>query len=74
MDIKKRPITTWEQVPVIIDTKYAAMLLGITPNKVMEFARAGKLPGIKPGNRAWRFEKTALMQALGVQTTGRQDT
>ena len=68
MTIKKRPITTWDQVPVVMDTKYAAMLLGITPNKVMEFARTGKLPGIKPGRRAWRFEKTALMRALGVKS------
>lgn len=63
---KQRPITTWKDVPVIMDTAYVAMLLGLTINEVRAMAVRGDLPAIKPGKRAWRFEKTALMKALGV--------
>lgn len=63
---KQRPITTWEQVPVVMDTAYVAMLLGLTLNEVRLMASKGELPATKPGKRAWRFEKTSLMKALGV--------
>lgn len=64
---KQRPITTWKDVPVIMDTAYVAMLLGLTINEVRAMAVRGDFPAVKPGKRAWRFEKTALMKALGVE-------
>lgn len=63
---KQRPITTWDQVPVVMDTAYVAMLLGLTLNEVRAMASRGELPATKPGKRAWRFEKTSLMKVLGV--------
>lgn len=63
----QRPITTWEQVPILMDTAYVAMLLGITQSEVRAMARTGELPAVRPGKRAWRFEKSALMNALGIR-------
>lgn len=65
-NIKQRPAVTWEQVPVIMDSAYLAMLLGIPKEDVRLMARRGELPGIKVGKRVWRFEKTSVMKALNV--------
>lgn len=67
---KLRPVTAWEQVPVLMDTAYVAMLLGLTQDVVRIMARNGELPAIKPGKRAYRFEKTALMKLFGVEAGG----
>lgn len=64
----KRPITTWEKVPQIMETDYAALLLGLNANTLRRKARNGEIPAIKIGPRLWRFEKSALMEFVG--TTG----
>lgn len=64
---KQRLIATWEQAPVIMDTYYVAALLGFKPNMIRDMAKRGELPAIKPGKRAWRFEKSALMAWAGVK-------
>ncbi len=66
MKYKQRYITTWEKAPVIFDTEYAAILLGIHPATVRTMARLGQLPASKVG-RLWRFEKSALMEKVGIK-------
>lgn len=64
---RQRPVTTWDQVPVVMDTAYVAMLLGLSEDEVRTMASRGDIPATKPGKRAWRFEKTALMKMFGVE-------
>lgn len=68
--VKRRPVTTWESLPPILDVPAVAMLLGITEQAVRYMAKRGDIPAFKVGLRLWRFEKTALMNAVGVQING----
>lgn len=65
--IKKRPVTTWEGLPPILDPPAVAMLLGIPIESVWKLAKKGKIPGFRVG-KLWRFEKKALMKFAGVET------
>lgn len=62
----KRPITTWEKAPQIMETEYAALLLGLNPDTLRKMARRGDIPAKKIGPRLWRFEKKALMEFVGA--------
>ena len=66
MKCKKRYITTWEKAPVVFDTEYAALLLGISKKTVQRMAKTGELPAFRVGC-LWRFEKSALMAKVGIK-------
>ncbi len=66
MKYKQRYITTWEKAPVLFDSEYAAILLGLRVQTVRYMARTGELPAVKIG-RVWRFEKSALMAKVGIK-------
>lgn len=51
--------------PELMDTKEVAELLAVTPRTVMEWAKSGKLRGIKFNNDRWRFWRDDVMAALG---------
>lgn len=66
IEVKRRPPTTWEREPIIMNTARVAILLGIHEVQVRRYAEEGKIPAFKVGGR-WRFEKTQLMKFAGVQ-------
>ena len=67
---KKRPLTrpptTWEQAPIIMDTQYIGLLLGLGKSKILRMVKAGELPVINPKSGKFLFEKEAVMKALGI--------
>lgn len=56
----KRLAHTWEKAPQIMETEYAALLLGLNPDTLRRMARRGDVPAKKIGPRLWRFDKTVL--------------
>lgn len=44
---KARKITNWEQVPVIFDLSYAALLFGYTIDTLQKKAKKGEFPAHK---------------------------
>ncbi len=64
--IKRRPVTTWESLPPILDPPAVAMLLGIPTESVWKLAKKGIIPAFRVG-KLWRFEKTALMEFAGME-------
>lgn len=64
---KKRPITSWDKAPLIMDTEEAAILLGVYPDTLRLMARRGDVPAIKIGPKLWKFEKSALMAKVRVK-------
>lgn len=63
---KQRPLRTWEQAPLIMDTRYMMLLLGLGKSKVLRMVKAGELPVIDRNSGKFLFEKTAVMKALRV--------
>lgn len=64
MSIKTyRPITSWEEVPVIFDIPMAARLLGKTPENITRRCQSGEFPAFKDG-KEWRITKEALLKYI----------
>lgn len=63
--IKRRPPTTWAQVPPVLDSEYVAMLFGLSKKSVQALTRQGKIPGTKLG-KEYRYEKGQLMKFMGA--------
>lgn len=57
----------WEDVPVIIDLPYAAVLLGVSIECLKRWSRDGKLPAFKVG-KLWRINKADLINFIENQT------
>jgi len=55
--------TKWEDVPLVLNTREAAELLGFCPGTVKKKAAAGEIKGIQTG-RDWRFTKEAIREYL----------
>lgn len=66
---KKRPLTrppsTWEQAPLIMDSAYMSLLLGLHRKTIQRMARQGQLPTVNTGTKLL-FEKNAVMKVLGI--------
>ena len=54
-----KPVTSWDDVPVIFDLPMAARLLGKSYDNVKKCCQRGELPAFKDG-KLWRMEKDAL--------------
>lgn len=63
---RSEPVSGWEQVPVIVDLPYVAVILGANPEVVRRYLASGKLKGFKVG-REWRINKADLMEFVGVK-------
>ena len=63
---KRRPPTTWAQVPPVLDSEYVAMLFGLTVQSVRALTRQGKIPATKIG-ATYRYEKGRLMELMNAQ-------
>ena len=61
---KTKPITTWDELPIIMDLPLAARILGLVPDTLKKHAIAGTFPAFKPDNKSWRVTKEALMKYI----------
>ena len=61
---KTDTVRNWDEVPVVINLPYAAIILKTNPEVVRRYLSAGKLKGFKLG-REWRINKSDLMQFVG---------
>lgn len=57
-----KTITSWDDVPVIFDIEFAAILLRIPVTTLKKWSREGKFPGRKKGERIYRIEKGEFME------------
>lgn len=58
--VKKKFVYNWEDVPVIIDLPYAAVLLGSSVDCLKRLSRNGIFPAFKHGGE-WRVTKDDLL-------------
>jgi len=63
--IKRRPPRTWAEVPVVMDSEYLAMLLGLTVQHIRALTRSGEIPATKIG-KCYRYDKTQIMNRIGA--------
>ncbi len=66
MAMKKRYITNWNDVPVVVDLAYVAIILGVTPETIRNEIKKGNIPATRVGHM-WRILKEDLMAYLGVR-------
>ena len=63
---KRPPVVGWEQVPVVVDLPYVAIILGVNPELIRRLIASGELKGFKVG-REWRIAKSDLMRFVGEE-------
>ena len=61
--MKSRPITNWDQVPIIMDIPMVARILGYHPERIRQLIKLNKIPAYKIG-QSWRIEKQDLIDYL----------
>lgn len=57
---KAEPVVGWDQVPIVVDLPYVAVILGANPEVVRRYLATGKIRGFKVG-REWRITKDELI-------------
>jgi excisionase family DNA binding protein len=62
-----KPVTSWDDVPVVMDLPFAARIVGQSPEYLRKRAQQGTFPAYKEGT-SWRITKEALRE----HTKGRQ--
>ncbi len=65
MAIKKRQITDWRDVPIVVDIDFVALVLNCHPESIRRMAAKGEIPAKKVGG-VWRFNKSELRKFLGL--------
>lgn len=61
--ILSRPVTSWNEVPVVFDIPMAARILGKSADWISRRCQRGELPAFKDG-KEWRFEKDAFLDYI----------
>lgn len=61
-----RPITSWEEVPLVMDIPYLCRLLGRSQESIKQLCQRGQIPAFKAG-KEWRIDKTALQAWIQAQ-------
>jgi excisionase family DNA binding protein len=61
--------TAWERVPVVFNLSYAALLLGVSLDRLRKLAQHGDFPAFKLGKQ-WRVNKTDLLSYIDDQKVG----
>jgi excisionase family DNA binding protein len=62
----QRRETAWERVPVVMDLSYAAVLLGVSLDRLRKLAQRGEFPAFKVG-KLWRVNKTDMLSYIQKQ-------
>ena len=60
---KKDLVYSWEDVPVIVDPPYVALLLGCSRENVRKLCQSGKLKAFKVGDM-WRIRREAIIEYI----------
>lgn len=55
----KNLVYNWDTVPVVVDPRYVAIIMGCSEDKVRKECQSGKLPAFKFGGM-WRIRKDVL--------------
>lgn len=63
----KTLITSWNDVPIILDLPFAAELLGLSVDHLKKESRAFRFPAFKVGERSWRVRKDDLIEWMNAQ-------
>lgn len=58
----------WEEVPVVVDLPYAAVILGVSEECLKKRAQRGQFPAFKVGS-LWRVSKNDLLVYIENQKT-----
>ena len=64
--VRMRPITDWNDVPVLMDLPMAARVIGLTERTLKSHCAKGIIPAVKVGG-TWRINKGELMRMLGTE-------
>ena len=65
-DTQGKGVTDWANVPIVVDCRYAAELLGFTHEVIRKNVAAGIIPAVKILGE-WRINKDDLMTLCGVR-------
>ena len=60
---RKKPITDWQTVPVVIDLKYAARIIGVSEKALIQRCQKKQFPAYKEG-KLWRVKKESLLEHI----------
>ena len=55
-----KPVTSWDSLPIVLDTAYAARVLGCCAETVKRMCQRGELKAVNMGGRAWRVTRDNL--------------
>lgn len=58
-----KPVTSWNEVPLILDPPFVARILGRTPDKIRRRCLTGEIPAYKDG-KEWRILKDDLIKYI----------
>ena len=61
--MKQKPITSWDEVPLVMDLPLAARIVGQNPEYLKKRAGRGGFPAYKEGG-SWRVSKDALREHI----------
>lgn len=70
-----KPVIDWDDVPVIMDTAYAAHVLGFSKIQVQHLCAEGLLPAFRfKQNGSWRIRREDLRENIEGLVTGGRST
>lgn len=61
-----RPITSWDEVPIVMNLDMAARILDVSYEALKKRCQLGKFPGFKAGE-LWRVEKETFRDYIKSQ-------
>lgn len=64
---RTKTITSWSQVPVVMDLEMACLILGRNYEALKRDARTGKFPAFKNGLKNWAVKKEDLLDYIDRQ-------
>lgn len=56
-------VTSWDDVPVLMDLAYASRIVGLCPDYLKQLSIKGTFPAGKIGN-CWRVSKESLIEYM----------
>ena len=66
---KKKFVTSWDEVPVIIDVPYLAHLIGCSYENARKMCQYGKIKAVKVGDM-WRIRKEDIIEYMSGGAAG----
>ncbi len=61
-----KSITSWDDVPVVMDLVMAGRIVGLTPERLRLLSRNGEFPATRAGVE-WRVEKDELIEYIRLR-------